>query len=80
MFCALTVIHYCIFRDEDPEKLSKSEDASAADVSAQEATTMPHVPITTPPPPVMGTDMSTGYGAYNNWYQVRTVDVKLLGF
>ncbi|XP_008325063.1 pre-mRNA-processing factor 39 isoform X2 [Cynoglossus semilaevis] len=55
--------------DEDPEKLSKSEDASAADVSAQEATTMPHVPITTPPPPVMGTDMSAGYGAYNNWYQ-----------
>ncbi|XP_042274613.1 pre-mRNA-processing factor 39 isoform X1 [Thunnus maccoyii] len=57
--------------DEDPEKLSKSDDGSAVAVSAQVPPTMPHVPITTPPPPVMGTDMSaqTGYGGYSNWYQ-----------
>ncbi len=61
-----------IFRDEDPEKLSKSDDGSAVAVSAQAPPTMPHVPITTPPPPVMGTDMSAqaGYGAYSSWYQV----------
>lgn len=57
--------------DEDPEKLSKSDDGSAVAVSAQAPPTMPHVPITTPPPPVMGADMSaqTGYGAYSSWYQ-----------
>ncbi|XP_070692627.1 pre-mRNA-processing factor 39 [Pempheris klunzingeri] len=55
--------------DDDPEKLSKSDDGSAVAVSAV-APTMPHVPITTPPPPV-GTDMSAqaGYGAYSSWYQ-----------
>ncbi|KAK2849032.1 hypothetical protein Q5P01_008866 [Channa striata] len=52
---------------ENPEKMSKTEDGSAAQVQP----TMPHVPITTPPPPIMGTDMSaqTGYGAYSSWYQ-----------
>ncbi|KAM9356937.1 pre-mRNA-processing factor 39 [Symphorus nematophorus] len=57
--------------DEDPEKLSKSDDGSAVAVSAQAPPTMPHVPITTPPPPVMGTDMSAtaGYGGYSSWYQ-----------
>lgn len=61
------------FRDEDPEKLSKSDDDSAVAVSAEAPTTMPHVPITTPPPPVMGADMSaqTGYAGYSSWYQVR---------
>ncbi|CAJ1058712.1 pre-mRNA-processing factor 39 [Xyrichtys novacula] len=57
--------------DEDPEKLSKSEDGSAVAVSEQVPPTMPHVPITTPPPPVMGADVSaqTGYGGYGSWYQ-----------
>ncbi|XP_028271850.1 pre-mRNA-processing factor 39 isoform X2 [Parambassis ranga] len=56
--------------DEDPEKLSKTDDGSAV-VSAQAPPTMPHVPITTPPPPMMGTDMSAqaGYGGYSSWYQ-----------
>lgn len=54
--------------DEDPEKLSKSEDGTAVAVSAP---TMPHVPITTPPPPVMGTDATSqaAYGGYSSWYQ-----------
>ncbi|KAM9850353.1 pre-mRNA-processing factor 39 isoform 2-T2 [Aulostomus maculatus] len=57
--------------DDDPEKLKESEDGSAVAVSAQVPPTIPHVPITTPPPPVMGTDMSAqaGYGAYSSWYQ-----------
>lgn len=57
-------------RDEDPEKLIKSEDGSAVAVTAPP--TAPHVPITTPPPPVMTADMSaqTGYGSYSSWYQV----------
>ncbi|XP_023263114.1 pre-mRNA-processing factor 39-like [Seriola lalandi dorsalis] len=57
--------------DEDSEKLSKSEDGSAVAVSTQVPPTMPHVPITTPPPTMMGTDMSaqTGYGGYSSWYQ-----------
>ncbi|KAG8003984.1 Pre-mRNA-processing factor 39 [Nibea albiflora] len=57
--------------DEDEEKLSKSDDGSAVAVSAQAPPTMPHVPITTPPPPVMGADMTAqaGYGAYSSWYQ-----------
>lgn len=61
------------FRDEDSEeKLSKSDDGSAVAVSAQVPPTMPHVPITTPPPPVMGADASAqaGYGGYGSWYQV----------
>lgn len=62
------MILFC--RDEDPESLTKTDDDSA--VSAQVPPTMPHVPITTPPPPMMGTDMSShaGYGGYSNWYQV----------
>nr|XP_019940465.1 PREDICTED: pre-mRNA-processing factor 39-like [Paralichthys olivaceus] len=57
--------------DEDSEKLDKGEDDSTVAVSAQVPPTVPHVPITTPPPPVMGTDMSAqaGYGGYGNWYQ-----------
>ncbi|XP_042349710.1 pre-mRNA-processing factor 39 [Plectropomus leopardus] len=57
--------------DEDPEKLSKSDDGSAVAVSAQVPPTMPHVPITTPPPPVMGADASSqaAYGGYSSWYQ-----------
>nr|XP_020450726.1 pre-mRNA-processing factor 39-like [Monopterus albus] len=55
--------------DEDAEKLIKSEDGSA--VATHVPPTMPHVPITTPPPPVMGADMSAqaGYGGYSSWYQ-----------
>ncbi|XP_038555265.1 pre-mRNA-processing factor 39 [Micropterus salmoides] len=58
-------------RDDDSETLSKSDDGSAVAVSAQVPPTMPHVPITTPPPPVMGADMSAqaGYGGYGSWYQ-----------
>ncbi|XP_074530426.1 pre-mRNA-processing factor 39 [Halichoeres trimaculatus] len=56
--------------DEDPEKLIKSEDDSAVAVSEQAPSTMPHVPITTPPPPVMGdTSSQAGYGSYSSWYQ-----------
>ncbi|KAK5864714.1 hypothetical protein PBY51_015933 [Eleginops maclovinus] len=57
--------------DEETEKLMKSDDGSAVAVSAQVPPTMPHVPITTPPPPVMGADASAqaGYGAYSSWYQ-----------
>ncbi|KAM9376534.1 pre-mRNA-processing factor 39 [Pholidichthys leucotaenia] len=57
--------------DEDPEKLAKTEDSSAVAVSAQAPPTIPHVPITTPPPNMMGTDMSaqSGYGGYSSWYQ-----------
>ncbi|XP_026185548.1 pre-mRNA-processing factor 39 isoform X2 [Mastacembelus armatus] len=55
--------------DDEAEKLSKSEDGSA--VAAQVPPTMPHVPMTTPPPPMMGADMSTqaSYGGYSSWYQ-----------
>lgn len=61
-----------ICRDEDSEKLSKSEDGSAVAVSTQVPPTMPHVPITTPPPSMMGADMSAqaSYSGYSNWYQV----------
>ena len=66
---------FVFFRDEDSEKLEKSEDDSAVSVSTQLPPTVPHVPITTPPPPVMGTDMSAqaGYGGYGNWYQVKMI-------
>ena len=59
--------------DGEPEKLIKSDDGSAVAAGQQVPPTMPHVPITTPPPPVMGTDASTqgSYGAYSSWYQVR---------
>ncbi|KAM6924140.1 pre-mRNA-processing factor 39 [Xenentodon cancila] len=57
--------------DEDPEKPEKSDDGSAVAVSTQVPPTLPHVPITTPPPTMMATDMSTqsSYGAYSSWYQ-----------
>ncbi|KAM3611958.1 uncharacterized protein V6R79_000026 [Siganus canaliculatus] len=56
--------------NDDPEKLSKADDGSAVAASAQVPPTMPHVPITTPPPPVMGTDSAqAGYGSYSSWYQ-----------
>uniref|UniRef100_A0A3Q3W5F2 Uncharacterized protein n=1 Tax=Mola mola TaxID=94237 RepID=A0A3Q3W5F2_MOLML len=57
--------------DEDPDKFSKGDDGSAVAVSEQAPPTMPQVPITTPPPPMMGTDMSAqaGYGGYSSWYQ-----------
>uniref|UniRef100_A0A667X0K8 Pre-mRNA-processing factor 39-like n=1 Tax=Myripristis murdjan TaxID=586833 RepID=A0A667X0K8_9TELE len=59
--------------NEDPEKLSKDDDGSAVAMPPQVPPNMPHVPITTPPPPVMGSDMSTqaGYGGYSSWYQVQ---------
>ncbi|KAM3842343.1 pre-mRNA-processing factor 39-like, partial [Diretmus argenteus] len=52
--------------NEDPEKLSKLDDGT---VATQVPPTMPHVPITTPPPPVMGSDTQGGYGGYSSWYQ-----------
>ncbi|CAL8328011.1 pre-mRNA-processing factor 39 [Gadus morhua] len=57
--------------DEEAEKLIKSDDGSAVAAGQQVPPTMPHVPITTPPPPVMGADASAQgtYGAYNSWYQ-----------
>ncbi|KAL0973872.1 hypothetical protein UPYG_G00212260 [Umbra pygmaea] len=54
--------------NEDPEKMLKGEDGSAVPAPPQPPPTMPHVPITTPPPPIMGADMSAGYG-YGSWYQ-----------
>ncbi|XP_029518387.1 pre-mRNA-processing factor 39-like isoform X1 [Oncorhynchus nerka] len=57
---------------EDPEKMSKGEDGSAVPAPPQAPPTMPHVPMTTPPPPMMGGDMSTvhaGYGGYGSWHQ-----------
>uniref|UniRef100_A0A672J308 Pre-mRNA-processing factor 39-like n=1 Tax=Salarias fasciatus TaxID=181472 RepID=A0A672J308_SALFA len=59
--------------DEEPEKQSKPEESKTEEpVSAAQATpTTPHVPITTPPPPVVGADASaqTGYTGYSSWYQ-----------
>lgn len=50
--------------DEDPAKLSKTIEGSAV------AATMPHVPMTTPPPSMAGADMTqSGYSGYGNWYQ-----------
>uniref|UniRef100_A0A3P8XRM3 Uncharacterized protein n=2 Tax=Esox lucius TaxID=8010 RepID=A0A3P8XRM3_ESOLU len=54
--------------NEDPDKMLKGEDGSALPATPQPPPTMPHVPITTPPPPMMGADMSAGYG-YGGWYQ-----------
>ena len=51
----------------------KADDSSAIPVTPQVPPTMPHVPITTPPPSMIGADVSTqaaGYGAYSSWYQV----------
>lgn len=55
--------------------MSKSDDGSAVAVSAEGAATMAHVPITTPPPPVVGADASSqaAYGGYSSWYQVGSV-------
>uniref|UniRef100_G3Q062 Si:ch211-114c17.1 n=1 Tax=Gasterosteus aculeatus aculeatus TaxID=481459 RepID=G3Q062_GASAC len=51
------------------------DDGSAVAVSAEVAATMAHVPITTPPPPVVGADASSqaAYGGYSSWYQVGSV-------
>uniref|UniRef100_A0A6Q2XYU9 Pre-mRNA-processing factor 39 n=1 Tax=Esox lucius TaxID=8010 RepID=A0A6Q2XYU9_ESOLU len=58
--------------NEDPDKMLKGEDGSALPATPQPPPTMPHVPITTPPPPMMGADMSAGYG-YGGWYQVEVI-------
>ncbi|KAM8910521.1 pre-mRNA-processing factor 39 isoform 2-T2 [Spinachia spinachia] len=57
--------------DEDSEKMSKSDDGSGVAVSAEVPASLAHVPITTPPPPVMGADASSqaAYGGYSSWYQ-----------
>ncbi|XP_017263738.1 pre-mRNA-processing factor 39 isoform X2 [Kryptolebias marmoratus] len=57
--------------DEDPQKMMKSDDGSSAAASEQAPPAMPHVPITTPPPSMVGADASAqaGYGAYSSWYQ-----------
>ncbi|XP_039504709.1 pre-mRNA-processing factor 39 isoform X2 [Pimephales promelas] len=55
---------------DDPEKMSKMDDGSSLTVPPQTAPlTMPHAPMTTPPPSMMGGDMSGSYGSYGNWYQ-----------
>ncbi|XP_015240131.1 PREDICTED: pre-mRNA-processing factor 39-like [Cyprinodon variegatus] len=53
-------------RDEDPEKISKTDDGSST--AAQTASSMSQVPSSTA---VAGTDTSAqaGYGAYSSWYQ-----------
>jgi len=57
---------------DDPEKMSKMDDGSSLTVPPQTAPlTMPHAPMTTPPPSMMGGDMSGSYGSYGNWYQVK---------
>uniref|UniRef100_A0A8C2JE06 Si:ch211-114c17.1 n=1 Tax=Cyprinus carpio TaxID=7962 RepID=A0A8C2JE06_CYPCA len=53
----------------DTEKMSKMDDASALTVPQTAPPTMPHVPMTTPPPSMMGGDMSGSYGSYGSWYQ-----------
>ncbi|KAL0176068.1 hypothetical protein M9458_028398, partial [Cirrhinus mrigala] len=55
--------------NDDPEKMSKIDDASASTVAQTAPPTMPHVPMTTPPPSMMGGDMSGSYGSYGSWYQ-----------
>ncbi|XP_048032967.1 pre-mRNA-processing factor 39 isoform X3 [Megalobrama amblycephala] len=56
--------------NDDPEKINKMDDGSALTVPPQTAPpTMPHVPMTTPPPSMMGGDMSGSYGSYGSWYQ-----------
>uniref|UniRef100_A0A8C1TB35 Si:ch211-114c17.1 n=1 Tax=Cyprinus carpio TaxID=7962 RepID=A0A8C1TB35_CYPCA len=51
--------------NDDPEKMSKMDVALALTAPP----TMPHVPMTTPPPSVMGGDMSESYRSYDSWYQ-----------
>lgn len=53
--------------NDDPEKISKMDDGSAQSAPP----TMPHMPMTTPPPNMMGGDMSGSYGGYGSWYQVQ---------
>lgn len=53
--------------NDDPEKMSKMDVALALTAPP----TMPHVPMTTPPPSVMGGDMSGSYRSYDSWYQVK---------
>uniref|UniRef100_A0A671KW18 Pre-mRNA-processing factor 39-like n=1 Tax=Sinocyclocheilus anshuiensis TaxID=1608454 RepID=A0A671KW18_9TELE len=55
--------------NDDPEKMSKMDDASALTAPQTVPPTMPHVPMTTPPPSMMGGDMSGSYGSYGSWYQ-----------
>ncbi|KAF4104925.1 pre-mRNA-processing factor 39 isoform X1 [Onychostoma macrolepis] len=56
--------------NDDPEKMSKMDDASALTVPQTAPPTMPpNVPMTTPPPSMMGGDMSGSYGSYGSWYQ-----------
>uniref|UniRef100_A0A672N4Z8 Pre-mRNA-processing factor 39-like n=1 Tax=Sinocyclocheilus grahami TaxID=75366 RepID=A0A672N4Z8_SINGR len=55
--------------NDDPEKMSKMDDASALTAPQTAPPTMPHVPMTTPPPSMMGGDMSGSYGSYGSWYQ-----------
>lgn len=66
------ILNDLFFRDEDLEKVSKSDDGSAVAETAEASQTDSHVPDTTPPPTASGTDMSTqaAYGAYGSWYQV----------
>ncbi|XP_057205331.1 pre-mRNA-processing factor 39 isoform X1 [Triplophysa rosa] len=54
--------------NDDPEKMSKMDDGSAMGVQTAPPT-MPHMPMTTPPPTMMGGDMSGSYGGYGSWYQ-----------
>ncbi|XP_051930228.1 pre-mRNA-processing factor 39 [Hippocampus zosterae] len=59
-------------KDEDREKVIKSDDAPKDDASAQVPPTDPQLPITVPPSPAMTMDVnaqSSGYGGYSNWYQ-----------
>ncbi|XP_056113274.1 pre-mRNA-processing factor 39, partial [Rhinichthys klamathensis goyatoka] len=56
--------------NDDPEKMSKMDDGSSLTMPPQTAPlTMPHAPMTTPPPSMMGGDMSGSYGSYGSWYQ-----------
>lgn len=56
--------------NDDPEKMSKMDDGSSLTVPPQTAPPMmPHAPMTTPPPSMMGGDMSGSYGSYGSWYQ-----------
>ncbi|XP_056328556.1 pre-mRNA-processing factor 39 isoform X1 [Danio aesculapii] len=53
--------------DDDPEKMSKMDDVPTMPQIAPP--TIPQVPMTTPPPSMMGGDMSGSYGNYSSWYQ-----------
>jgi len=51
--------------------MNKMDDPTALTVPQTAPPTMPHVPMTTPPPSMMGGDMSGSYGSYGSWYQVK---------